>query len=578
MDLKFYLFRLWVLGLSLYTLNSSSYSWSPFNICSASYEQYYPQLVSDGQGGAIITWQDEKGVNPGIYVQRVSHVGQVLWDGNGIYVSIGTNSAFRYFSMNPQLVSDGQGGAIIAWMDYRNTTDTTSNIYAQKVNSSGSTLWASSGIVVCTALFTQSSQILVSDDSGGSIILWQDSRDGNADIYAQRVNSNGATLWYPNGIAICTANNDQSNLSAISDGLGGAIIVWVDYRNDNGSLTNSDIYAQHVNSSGSTLWLLNGIVISTSANQQTNPHIVSDGADGCIITWEDGRDTSATHIYAQRLNGTGNKLWINNGVPICLYSGGQYNPISVSDGTGGAVITWFDERDSTGSIYAQRINNRGLPLWDLNGALIASVYLYLSSNLNLVSDSTGGAIISWFVESPLSEFVPTPSFALIVERVNSVGSTLWLNFFGEEPLYPQQIPDGSGGTLLTWANNQGYPYPYIHIQAALIDADGNYIPPTAPSELIANLISYNQVKLTWTDTSTDENGFGIDFSIGTSAWQVLDFVGANSTTYTYSNLFNTRQYCFRVYAWNGAGISSYSNEACITTPTSIKNDQWMFFP
>jgi len=47
-------------------------------------------------------------------------------------------------------------------------------------------------------------------------------------------------------VAICTASSEQYSPQIVSDGSGGAIITWTDYRNGN-----SDIYAQVVNSSGS---------------------------------------------------------------------------------------------------------------------------------------------------------------------------------------------------------------------------------------------------------------------------------------------------------------------------------------
>ena len=54
-----------------------------------------------------------------------------------------------------------------------------------------------------------------------------------------------------NGVAICTALNDQDNPVIVSDGAGGAIITWDDYRSTTGDTSlGSDIYAQWVNSSG----------------------------------------------------------------------------------------------------------------------------------------------------------------------------------------------------------------------------------------------------------------------------------------------------------------------------------------
>ena len=41
-------------------------------ICTAANDQYYPQIISDGSGGAIITWSDNRSGSHDIYAQRVS--------------------------------------------------------------------------------------------------------------------------------------------------------------------------------------------------------------------------------------------------------------------------------------------------------------------------------------------------------------------------------------------------------------------------------------------------------------------------------------------------------------------------
>ena len=54
---------------------------------------------------------------------------------------------------------------------------------------------------------------------------------------------------------VCTATDSQSNAKLISDGSSGAIIIWSDYR----SGTNPHIYAQRINSSGNVLWTADGV-------------------------------------------------------------------------------------------------------------------------------------------------------------------------------------------------------------------------------------------------------------------------------------------------------------------------------
>ncbi|MCK4539487.1 MAG: hypothetical protein KAV42_11885, partial [Candidatus Krumholzibacteria bacterium] len=71
---------------------------------------------------------------------------------------------------------------------------------------------------------------IVSDGAGGSIIVWQDNRNGDMDIYAQRIDSNGAVLWTIDGVPICTATGEQSIPRITSDGAGGAVVTWQDLR------------------------------------------------------------------------------------------------------------------------------------------------------------------------------------------------------------------------------------------------------------------------------------------------------------------------------------------------------------
>jgi len=193
--------------------------------------------------------------------------------------------------------------------------------------------WTTDGVPICTASGHQSGPTIVSDGLGGAIITWQDYRSGNYDIYAQRVSSTGVVLWTTNGVPICTASDDQWSPTIVSDGLGGAIITWRDFRG--GSF---GIYAQRVSSTGVVLWTTNGVPICTASGGQWYPTIVSDGLGGAIITWQDYRSGNYD-IYAQRVSSTGVVLWTTNGVPICTASGDQWYPTIVSDGLGGAIIT-----------------------------------------------------------------------------------------------------------------------------------------------------------------------------------------------------------------------------------------------
>ncbi|MFN8007377.1 MAG: fibronectin type III domain-containing protein [Terriglobia bacterium] len=93
-------------------------------------------------------------------------------------------------------------------------------------------------------------------------------------------------------------------------------------------------------------------------------------------------------------------------------------------------------------------------------------------------------------------------------------------------------------------------------------------PPAAPSGLTATKISTSQINLSWTDTSGNESGFRIERKLGVGGtYSEIAVVGINVTTYSNTGLNNGSVYYYRVRAYNGAGNSSYSNEANACTGT-----------
>jgi hypothetical protein len=104
-------------------------------------------------------------------------------------------------------------------------------------------------VAVCTAAGFQKDQAIVADESGGAIVTWEDSRSGNDDIYAQRVNASGVGQWTPNGVALCSAAGTQLSPKIASDGTGAAVVAWQDQR---GAQFTDDIYAQRVLARGTT--------------------------------------------------------------------------------------------------------------------------------------------------------------------------------------------------------------------------------------------------------------------------------------------------------------------------------------
>jgi titin len=94
-------------------------------------------------------------------------------------------------------------------------------------------------------------------------------------------------------------------------------------------------------------------------------------------------------------------------------------------------------------------------------------------------------------------------------------------------------------------------------------------PPAAPGSLAANAADHQRINLTWSDNSSDEDGFTIQRKLGPSG-SVDPFVdvmtaASNATDFGDTGLEAETDYCYRVFAFNTLGESDVSNVACATT-------------
>ena len=351
------------------------------SICNDAGVQKNSSVTDVGNGNTIITWQDDRAGNYDIYAQKIDSSGNVLWTGNGVAVCSKTTT-----QKSPKIVGDNAGGAYIVWEDSLNFYW---DIYAQHINSNGTLAWASGGVSICSAPNLQSNPRIDVDGLGGAIITWQDKRNNvDYDIYAQRINSSGSVLWTANGVAICNSVNTQSNPRIEPDGSNGALIGWVDKRNG----LDNDIYTQRINSSGVVQWTANGVSVCGATNNQSAIDMKYVGSSGLVLSWKDDR-VNANEIYAQLVSLSGTTQLASNGIKLsnALKS---LSPNVISDGSGGAIIAWQDSTAVGWDITSQKINSAGVIQWATGGVSVTNAnddQLYVSQ----VHDGNGGAIFAW---------------------------------------------------------------------------------------------------------------------------------------------------------------------------------------
>jgi hypothetical protein len=367
-------------------------------------------------------------------------------DGTAVSTAAGTQH-------EPRMAPDGSGGVFIVWSDGRAGDF---DIYAQRINAYGDTMWELDGVPICTAGGDQTLVEVVLDDASGAIVTWTDGRSGLGDIYAQRLLSNGAVVWSTDGLAICAASGNQYGPKIVPSVSSGAVIAWIDERNGN-----HDIYAQGVSASGNILWTVNGAVICADPADQWDPALSPDRLGGAIITWVDER-AADPGIYAQRVcGGCDSALWAEDGVAVCTAGGSpgcQIDPCAASDGSTGAIITWEDYRSGTPYIYAQRIDTDANVLWAMDGVRINTANSHQTQHLS-VTDCAGGALVVW--RERFRSGLDSLDYDIYAQRISSFGGMRWAA--GGVPICtapdrqesPQIASDNTGGVLIAWGDTSG---------------------------------------------------------------------------------------------------------------------------
>ncbi|HTO90164.1 MAG TPA: T9SS type A sorting domain-containing protein [Candidatus Sulfotelmatobacter sp.] len=411
-------------------------------VCTAASGQTSVVATGDGDGGAILCWVDHRAGRYDLYAQRVDHSGASLWGSDGLLVQANAGT----FSF-PLVASDGAGGAIVVWPDARGGNF---DLYGQRLDASGAARWSAGGVPLAVAPGDQIPRVVIADGSGGAFVAWSDTRvSPSGDVYAQHVDATGAIGWGSSGAAACTATNAQSPSGLALDGAGGVIVVWSDLRNG----TDLDIYAQRLSSFGVADWPADGLAISTALNDQRNPTMVSDGYGGALIAWEDERNgLNLPDVYAQRVSSTGSLMWGTNAIALAQVQGSQQLPQSVSDGSGGMIVVWQTDHISSQDIYAQRVTGAGVQLWGLPqlGAVITSFSGDQTAPV-IAGDGQGGAIIAWQDHRGSDSDI----YARRISGAGQVQGTLGgipLSTAVGDQTGPAIVDDGRGGAILAWTD------------------------------------------------------------------------------------------------------------------------------
>jgi alpha-tubulin suppressor-like RCC1 family protein len=339
--------------------------------------------------------------------------------------------------------------------------------------------------------------------------------------------------------------------------------------------------------------VLNGVVAVAAGAF----HSLALKSDGTVVGWGDNTTTpsglsnamaiaaGAYHNLALKSDGTV-VGWGDNGsgestIPsglsnvVAIAAGGWHSLALMGDGT---VVGWGD------NTYGQ-----STPPTGLTG--VAAIAAGVSHSLALKSD---GTVVGWGynsngqtnVPSGLSNVVAVAAGAFHSLALKSDGTVVGWGFTAP-PVglsnvvaisagYYHSLALMSDGTSVDWSYYDNLAPPAGLSNVVAIAAGWQYnlavISPcfvSPPSALTATAVSWNQIDLSWTDNSNNEDGFKIerapDSGGSPGTWAQIATVVSNVTAYSDTGLSPNTKYWYRVRAYNIDNDSRYSDQASDTT-------------
>jgi len=247
-------------------------------ICTASNDQMFPSVASDGENFFVV-WQDKRsGKRWDIYGTIVTNDGQVL---DPFPIATGK---LTYDQVSPALAFDGEN-YLVVWQGRKNAK--LWNIFFTRVSKEGEVLDEKPALLASSPKDQASPSVAF--DGENYFVVWQDLRNSKSwDIYGARVTPSGEILD-ENGIPISPAfPDDQDNIfgwdkwrPVLSWDGNLFLVIWMTSREENKWY----LEGKRVGTDGKPADLLD-IPIETDTTNKIFPVILWDG-DQYILIWEE---------------------------------------------------------------------------------------------------------------------------------------------------------------------------------------------------------------------------------------------------------------------------------------------------
>ena len=240
---------------------------------------------------------------------------------------------------------------LVVWRDNRSGN---ADIYGRLVNANGGFPGPDFIINAVTTNGQENPSVAYNSIANQYLVVWDDSRGADQDIYARRVNANGTFPGTDFMINAVTTNDQRYASVAYNSTANQYLVAWNDDRGPD-----FDIYGRLVNANETfpgTDFMINAV----TTNDQRTPSVAYNSATNqYLVAWGDDRSGTNNDIYGRLVNASG--IFPGVDLPISTVTENKYNPsVAYNPFSNQFLATWTDYRDGPPpDIYGQLLNANG---------------------------------------------------------------------------------------------------------------------------------------------------------------------------------------------------------------------------
>lgn len=325
---------------------------------STSLSQNIPVVTATSDGNYVFAWTISTTPNR-IALQKLNSAGVPQWGASPIKLR---GSGTENFSF-ARLVKSNAGSVIMSWDNWIGniTTTSTVKIFIQKFSSTGTNLWSSPQDTVqnlgrCAGIsFIQN---LVSDGQDGALVCWVDDRDANArqSVWAQRFNPSGVIQFPKNGSegSTLSSNNHFTPTVTYLQPTGETVMFWTE--TNGGQTIVGGLYGQKFDATGNMQWGSNGKEFKTLDNNQLSFLAAYSKDTNVVVSYTQAQFGSGNSLVKAIRTGPSSAFyWPGDTVVVSSSSGSKIRKQAIMDkNSGNSVMVW-----SNGDIIAQNVKFNG---------------------------------------------------------------------------------------------------------------------------------------------------------------------------------------------------------------------------